>query len=199
MKLRCPGCRDTFSWNTKKGWPKFCPLCGYSTSMDGKPEVASPLIGNPKHKSGDNVYRAYEEATAEHARMAAEITGDSVADMSGLKVTDFNTQQRQGDLSVKPVSNDVSTFMAQNPKAMANIQSNAIGFAAAAHTGKNPHAGANAFSALRDIHAKFGAASVMASQIVPKGQKPSAQPMISSAPTKEVLDRTVRQGGKVTF
>ncbi len=203
-KLRCPGCHEVFKW-AGKSWPRFCPNCGYTTALPEGGEITAPHISDGRakalSKSAEQTYRDYSDATARNAQIAADIEGVPVSEMSGLKITNMNTQLRPGDLATPSVTNDVSRTIEASKGVFGyqNNPQNAIGFAAAAHTGKSPHAGANAFAALREIHQKHGAATVLAGQTTVKGGTPSVQPFASEAPTKEILDRNQRQGGKLTF
>lgn len=183
-KLRCPGCSEVFKW-AGKDWPNFCPLCGFSTALPERDEIQAPHTRDGRAKamlkSADQTYRGYEAATEKNAQQAADIAGVPVSEMSGLRITNMESQLRPGDLAAKHVTNDVSRMVDAN-KDTFGYQTNpsaAIGMAANAHSGKHAHAGAGAFGMLREIHQKTGAASVV--------------------PTKEVLDRTARQGGKVSF
>jgi hypothetical protein len=171
--------------------PRFCPKCGYDSQADEielefHPAVTSPrvLSGQVKAKirSANATYRQYEKATEERASEAAAILNVPASEMSDLKVTNFETQLRQGDYAVKPVDNSVSQFMQQNRTVVQNMQSPqvAMGLAAQAHTGKDAYAGAKAASMLRGIHEQRGGP-------------------ISSVPTKELLDQSVRTGRKATF
>ena len=209
--LKCPSCGGTFDWlqhPSDEPPPRFCQLCGFdsqtdNTAIEFHPAITTPMIRNPKHQSGDMVYRAYEESTAANARAAAEIAGTTVAEQSNLKVTDFDTQVRQGDLSVKPIVNDVSRFMDAHPQVVqqANNPAQAMQYAAMAHAGAGPdaYAGAKAMAAARAIHAEHGANIVASQQTRPKGQGPSVPSMISEMPTLEVHNRAMARGTKRTF
>jgi hypothetical protein len=202
IKLRCPGCGDTFKWSAK-GWPKFCPMCGYTTAMPQRDEIQSPYVsaGRPKAllQSAEQTYRELESSSARNAIAAADAAGVPASEMSSLKITDLNTQLRPGDIAAKPVVNDVTRFMDRNRQVVTQMQANAMGYAAQAHSGKDAYAGARAFAALRGAHAEVGPRVVLSGQKVAKGERPSVQPMISAVPTREVADRVMRQGGKNTF
>ena len=186
MRLRCPSCRDTFPWDKGKAWPSMCPLCRYDISLDPANETAVPYIsfgkGKVQKQSADQTYRQYEAATEERAKEAASILNVPTAEMSDLKVTNMNTQLRQGDYAVKPVDNDVSRFMQTNSQIVQNMNNPqvAMGYAAAAHTGKDAYAGAKAASMLRGIHESRGMPT-------------------SSVPTKELIDQSMRTGKRTTF
>jgi hypothetical protein len=179
MKLRCPSCRGSFPWDTGGGWPRYCPLCSYDTSMDDQPEVAAPHVRSGMAKarlqSADQTYRAMEASSAGRAQDAADMLGVPVTEMSDLKITDAQTSLREGDAAVKPVSNPVSQTMDARPGVF-GFQGAAQGsnFATNAHTGVMPdgpyrgapivgdvrHAGAKASSLVRDFHMKHADAMV---------------------------------------
>jgi len=202
IKLRCPGCGDIFKWR-EKDWPRFCPMCGFSTAMPERDEIQTPHISFGRAKalsqSADQTYREAERTSERNAAAAAEASGVPVSEMSDMKITNMNTQLRPGDLAVKPVVNDVSRFMDSNRQVVSQMQANAMGYAAAAHTGKDSYAGAKAFGSLREMHQSVGPKIVLSGQKVAAGSQAAAPPMVSAAPTREVIDRTMRQGGKVTF
>lgn len=203
-RLRCPSCRETFPWDTAKGWPRFCALCGFDTSMDDNPEVAMPHVsdGRAKNmlKSAEDTYRGYETATANNAKTAAEIAGVPESEMSDLKITNMETSLRQGDLAVKPPSNDVTRFMEQNTQVVQAMNANAMGYAQMAHTGGgDSYAGARALSSIRQLHAETGQQRVSAAQKVMPGDPRSVPSMSSEIPTLEVHNRSLARGGKRTF
>ena len=186
MRLRCPSCRKTFPWDAGAEWPEVCPLCRYDVSLNPENEVAIPHISFGKAKaqlkSAEQTFRGYEAATEARAEEAASMLNVSKSEMSDLKITNMETQLRQGDYAGKPVDNSVTQFMAQNPQAVQHMQNPAVamGYASAAHTGKDAYAGAKAASMLRGIHERRGGPT-------------------SQVATKEMSDRVARQGGKVGF
>lgn len=118
IKLRCSSCRGAFTWATKKVFPRHCPLCGAYCGVDDRPEVASPLIGQAKHKAPDMSYRELESSTQARAQQAADMLGVPVSEMSDMKVTDMkDTNQKQGDLQFAPqtVSKEFAQAMEQSP------------------------------------------------------------------------------------
>ena len=121
--------------------------------------------------------------------------------MANLKVTNFDTQVRQGDLSVAPVQNDVTRFMDAHPQAVAQANANAMGYAQMAHAGggADAYAGAKAMGIAREMHSKYGAQIVASNQTRQRGQPAAVQPMSSEIPTLEVHNRTMQRGGKRTF
>lgn len=195
-KWKCPNCGGI---QRRKEMPKACPDCGYVSSLVAKSEIQMPLVANPHNAVADKSYRQYEAASEANAIAAAEMAGVPVSEMASLKVTNFETSLREGDLAVKPPSNEVSRFIDQNPTNYRNLQANAIGYAAMAHEGPAAHAGASAFSMLRQRHAESGARVVAAGQTRLKTENPATGNMVSTAPSAEILSRVQQRGGKQTF
>ncbi len=134
--------------------------------MGEKPEVASPLISQPKHTAADVSYRELESSTAARASAAADMLGVPVSEMADMKITNMGSSLRQGDMAVPLVAPD-------NPVAKAmEAQPNSMGFNAALNpetvaqiqsARANAGYGAKAADNVRDFHQKY------ASQIVASG------------------------------
>lgn len=91
--LRCPDCRDTFSWDTSKKTPRYCPLCRADMGEErADDDIVMPFVrsASSKTKSIDGVYRDIEKSSEVRVEKAAEMAGVSAAEMSGLKVTNLN-------------------------------------------------------------------------------------------------------------
>jgi hypothetical protein len=135
--------------------------------MDDNPEVATPHVRSGRSKalsvSADQTYRSYEAASESNAQQAADMLGVPVSEMANLKITNMDTQLREGDVAVRPVNNEVSRFMDSHPGVVQNMQSPevAMGYASAAHAGggKDAYAGARAAHMLRELHQKSGGAT----------------------------------------
>lgn len=168
-QYRCPFCKGLFwveiaSRNAKASLPEECPLCqntGTRTApVDTSPPVA-PYLALGKSKAADAYYRAQEEASVERVRMAAAMTGESEASLSDLKITNMKDHMEVGEIAAMPVSNEVSKVVDQHPS-MFGLQTRpeavqqAAGYAAAAHTGLIPYAGAGAQHHTRQFHSTFG-------------------------------------------
>ena len=148
--LRCPDCRGKFAWQPSAKMPRFCPLC----SADMGEEVDDSVICIPafisaKTKNTDKSYRDLERASEKRAETAAAMCGSSVADMSGLKITDLK-DTKPGEIAAKEVVNPVSTFM-QNTGIGGFQGSNGSEYGAAVKTGFAPNAGARTMAALQRI------------------------------------------------
>ena len=44
VSLRCPSCREKFPWDTAKGWPRFCAMCGTDISTKDDDAVVMPIL-----------------------------------------------------------------------------------------------------------------------------------------------------------
>ena len=128
------------------GLPKVCPHCGYEPAARDDTVIHMPAFVSAKTKSIDASARQYFDGSETRARLAAEVAGVPEAEMSSLKVLDFDTTAREGEAVVKPVTNDVTKHMdntgfggfgAVTPQQAQNL-------AAQAHVGDEPHAGARA-------------------------------------------------------
>ena len=156
--LRCPVCRKKFAWEdpAKKGFPDNCLLCkayiGHDRDDD---DIVMPFIRTSgKTKATDQVYRDMERGSEVRAQAAADQLGVPVAEMSDLKITDLKPTTHHGDVAAPPL-----------PPHLRNLgsfgQSQGAEFAASAHTGPEPHAGARARAALQSHHARLtGGAAV---------------------------------------
>lgn len=163
--------------------PRYCPKCGYDSQSDSDviefhPAVTSPriLAGKTKSliRSADQTYRQYEKASEDRAEEAAALLNVPKSEMSDLKITNFETQLRQGDLAVKPVDNHVSQTIQSSPGMFGFQGTQAAAFASSAHTGRTPdgraikgdvsHAGAKAGKLVSDFHNRVGNAMVRAGE-----------------------------------
>lgn len=162
FNLRCPGCRDAFPWNKGVDWPRFCPLCGYDTSIDHMPEVAAPALKTAAiTKAADATYRAMEEGSIHRAKVAAEMLGVPEHEMSDLKITNLKDNQREGDVAAIETANAVSTMIQSHPQMFGHQSTpqavqQAMGYAAAAHDGPDAYAGSKAQSFIKQIHGRTG-------------------------------------------
>ena len=106
----CPGCGGRFDhlhMRSTEEPPYFCPLCGTS-KRDVHPDLSAPHIRQTIGVVADNVYRQMETASQARAEMAAEMLGESVSEMSAMKMTDMKDSLREGDLSAPRVAANVA-------------------------------------------------------------------------------------------
>lgn len=165
---QCPDCTGTFDHLHMRSTdepPNFCPLCG-SSMTDAVPSPARVNIATNAGKSGDQVYRAMEDGSAQRAQMAADHLGVDVSEMSAMKTTDMKDNMREGDTAAVSANNAVSQVMDQT-KGITGMQSASAGaeYAAAAHTGSFAHAGEKARQSLTQAHQQRAHKIVQAGQM----------------------------------
>lgn len=130
VSLRCPSCREKFPWDTAKGWPRYCAMCGEDISAKDD-EVVMPNILSFRSKIPDKAARAYMDGSEKRVEMAAELAGTTASEMSSLKVTDLSDRR---DVAANiPVNNPVTQFMAQHP-GVGGMQSNGIEYSTQVQT-----------------------------------------------------------------
>ena len=89
--MKCPECAGKFPWEPTKGCPKFCPLCGFDTSIDDDATaIVLPAFLSAKSRANDKLYRDMEKGSEFRAHAAADMAGVPVSEMSSLKITDLN-------------------------------------------------------------------------------------------------------------
>lgn len=144
--LKCPACREKFKYDVSQGWPDECPIC--KTDINNRrpdDEIVCPAFLSQKTKNNDKVARDIMDGSEARVDMAAAMSGTSREDMAGLKITDLN--DRNDTLyAAKEVINPVTERMAAMqaagmPTGFGTNVSDAMGRAAAAHTGDAPYAG----------------------------------------------------------
>lgn len=154
----CPQCRGKFPWEPTLGYPESCPLCSFRIASDrDDDDICMPSIRTMRTKIIDKTFDDMSKGSEIRAQAAAEMTGASAVEMSGLKITDLNTGMREGDIAVKEVRNDVTAHMeAMNARgAQFGFQgANGVGHSGAVQAGPFPNAGAKFQTSLRQIHAE---------------------------------------------
>lgn len=158
FSIRCPDCRKKFPWDPNAGFPDECPNeeCKSHIGLtdDQVIDIPMPFLSSPKNRSVDQVYRQMETGSEFRAQAAAEMTGASKEEMSGLKITNLKTGQKQGDIAMPAVNNAVSQ-MVEAPKSPFGFQgSNGLGFSGPVASGAFANAGAKFQSVLRNSHAE---------------------------------------------
>lgn len=146
----CPDCGGTFSFlhtvtdGIEEGPPDFCPKCG--SSMTEEPIVlpSSFKIGTHKGKSGDDVFRAMEDASDHRAQLMADQLGLDKSEFSHTKITNLRDNLRPGDQAALLPPNPVSQMMQALPSQTGNNTAAGIGYAQATQTG--PGAGRHGHS-----------------------------------------------------
>ncbi len=158
--IRCHLCRERFSWDIMKGYPTHCECCKKFIGIpEDAPEIATPYISTPQKRGRtDAIYRDMENKSVARAEMAATETGQTMAEVSHLKMTDMKDNLKEGDqaFSNNLQSNPVQQAMNQAPE-HTGFGHNAAAIAASAGTrqGPLPNAGTNfihGMGGLRDKH-----------------------------------------------
>lgn len=157
FKLRCPECREAFPWDPKAAWPRFCPQCRADINNDrDDDDIVMPFIrSSAKVAAVDNVYRAMEAGSEHRAKVAAEMTGASVAEMSSLKITDLKTGGREGDISAVTVNNPISQAIDANPGVYGFRPQEGLQYSQGVGVGPVPNAGAKMRTAIQGKHAEL--------------------------------------------
>lgn len=162
LTYQCISCEDKFRFLHHPSDcppPDRCPLCGAPT--DGEPvfNPEAPNVRGVMGIAGDQVYRAMEASSEARAEMMADIGGGSASDYAHTKITDMKDNQREGDTAYKMPNNPVQSFMKQNTQAAIGSQAAVIAqqYAAQAHTGYFPHAGARTGSVIGSVHGQLTA------------------------------------------
>lgn len=166
--LRCPLCREKFKYDVAEGFPDDCQVCGKRIAHDrDDDDVVIPYFLSEKTKKTDGVARQVMDGSETRAELAAQMAGVPVSEMSGLKITDLN-DRNDTQVSAKPVVNDVTRHMDQMRSKGMNVgfqRQQAMDYAANAHTGALPYAGAKMRTRLWNAHHAGSAAA--APEMVP--------------------------------
>ena len=147
--LKCPACREKFRYDVTNGWPDLCPICNTDiTNRVPDNVVVVPAFLSQKSKNNDKVARDIMDGSEARVDMAAAMAGTSREDMSGLKITNLN-DRNDAQFSVPDVVNPVTQHMVAMqerglPVGFGAGTAEAMGRAAAAHTGPEPYAGLRA-------------------------------------------------------
>lgn len=152
LRLRCPSCRKAFPWQPSEGMPDDCPLCGAKVGTDrADDDIVMPFIRSARTDRTDKVYRDMEAGSETRARIAAEMTGAPVSEMSALKITDLNSNQREGDIAavLRPTAAEGQFFQPNGAQYMADNASGAVTVNGQVTTGIAPRAGATAVQSIR--------------------------------------------------
>ncbi len=169
VSLRCPSCREKFPWDTAKGWPRFCAMCGTDISAKDDDAVVMPNILSFRSKIPDKAARDYMDGSEKRVHMAAELAGTSAEDMSSIKVTDLSDRM---DVPANiPVNNPVTQFMAANP-GVGGMQANGVEYSAQVQTGPSPNVGAKMLTKVRERHSTISMGSAVSDRPALETQQP---------------------------
>lgn len=150
----CNACRNRLPWKPTDKTPTECPKC-WATFGDERADddIVMPFIRSAKTDRTDKVYRDMEKGSETRAEIAAHQLGVSVSDMSAIKMTDMNDNQREGDIAAKlvPDKNDGQFFQpgSNGAEYMAGNAQGAVTVNGVTQTGVVPRAGATAISSFK--------------------------------------------------
>lgn len=162
VSLRCPSCREKFPWDTAKGWPRFCAMCGIDISAKDDDAVVMPNILSFRSKAVDAPVRAYMDGSEKRVEMAAELAGATREDMSSIKITDI--PDRNDVQAAKPVNNEITRFMAQNP-GIGGMQANGAQYSTQVQNGPFPNVGAKMMTKVRERHSLISNGSAVTERL----------------------------------
>ena len=153
FQIRCAICRQAFPYKPTDGMPELCPnpQCQSRMASDrADDDIVMPFIRSARTDATDKVYRDMEKGSETRAQIAAEMTGASVAEMSGLKITDMNDRQRPGDIAaLQPTPEMGQHFQSNGAEFMAGNAAGAVAVNGQVTNGIVPRAGATAVEKLR--------------------------------------------------
>lgn len=148
----CNACRYRLPWKPTDKTPTECPKCWASFGEErSDDDVVMPFIRSPKTGRTDKVYRDMERGSEVRAELAAQQLGVPTSEMSGLKMTNMNDGQREGDIAAKlvPDKNEGQFFQQNGAEYMAGNAQGAVTVNGQTQMGVAPRAGANAISSFK--------------------------------------------------
>ena len=157
LRLRCPHCRKAFAWEAGGGFPDKCQLCGEAVGGNRDDnDIVMPFIRSPKTDRIDKVYRDTERGSEIRAEVAAQQLGVPVSEMSALKVTDMNDNQREGDIAAKlvPDAGAGQYFQPNGAEYAAGTASGIVNVNGQVTTGVVPRAGMKAMNTIQGLMGK---------------------------------------------
>jgi hypothetical protein len=141
-------------YDANKGYPLQCMSCGVSFGpARADDDIVMPFVRSPKTSRTDQVYRDAERGSEIRAKLAAEMTGATEAEMSGLKITDMKDNQREGDIAAKltPTKTEGQFFQPNGHEYAAGTASGNVVVDGKVTTGIAPRAGASAVERIRGV------------------------------------------------
>jgi hypothetical protein len=146
VKIRCHECGNKFYH--PNAYPEACPLCGVEFEADPGDVIRLPALHGATAATPDKVFREMEAKSIERAETAASMAGVPVSEMSHLKITDLRDNVQPGETYYKPPT------VAREMRGLGGFQANGADYAAAAHTGYAPHAGAKALGQIQKVNGR---------------------------------------------
>lgn len=152
--IRCNACKHPTPWKPTELRPPECPKCWASFGeerADG--DIVMPFIRSAKTTQNDKLYRDMEKGSETRMQIAAEQVGAPVSEMSAMKMTDMNDNQREGDIAAKlvPDKGDGQYFQPNGAEHAAGTATGAININGQVMTGIEPRAGMKAMSRIQGL------------------------------------------------
>ncbi len=168
VKLRCPVCREKFTWDVAAGWPRDCLVCGVDISQVGQDDdnvIAVPAFLTAHSKVPDKVARDYMDGSEKRIEIATQMAGGTPEDYASLKVTNLTDNPHPMMTPAVPVNNSVTQFMQQNPQAPVGMRADGAQYSMQVQTptigkdgkpARDGNAGAQTMTAMDSFWAKRG-------------------------------------------
>lgn len=172
LVVRCPDCREKFSWKSGTALPDACPLCGAKVGSDRPDdEIVLPSIRTMRTRIMDKTYRDMEAGSEKRMELAAQVGGGSPSDYSALKITDMKDNLREGETAAVPVRNAVTEHMARTGQG-GFVGGDGTGYSGAVQTGPFPNAGARMRTSVQQYHSSISHGSAVSDRPATETQQP---------------------------
>ncbi len=151
------------------------------------------VLKGGRTKSIDKVYRDMEKGSEIRAQAAAEMTGATAAEMSGLKITNLN-DRRDCEIAAVMPNNPVSQAMASNPNVYGFGSGNGLAYSQGVQAGPMPSRGAGIRTAVQMGHREMVAKHAIGTNEKGQPAMPSLD-VVSERPANEVMQPGYRRRG----
>lgn len=161
MLLRCPKCRKAFTWETGKGFPDDCQVCGeFIGTGRTDEEICLPAFISPRKNATDKIYRDFEKGSEVRAQLAAEAAGCDVSEMSALKITNMN-DRRDAEIAHIDDGGALARIQASTPAPVGFQGTNASEYSGAVQSGPFPNQGAKTRTMIHQAHSALSNGSAV--------------------------------------
>ena len=152
--IKCNACSHRIPWKPTEARPAECPKCWASFGEErADDDVVMPFIRSANTSRNDKLYRDMEKGSETRMQVAAAQLGVPESEMSAMKMTDMNDNQREGDIAAKlvPDANDGKYFQpgSNGAEYMAGNAQGAVTVNGVTQMGVVPRAGASAIGGFR--------------------------------------------------